>query len=82
MMRSRISSPVVSFDVRIPDVAADDLAAERLRDLERCRDLTLLDAGLRSCADFVDIVPGQLRHAPRGLVQELARVEEPLFLGL
>ena len=27
------------------------------------------------------IVPGQLRDAARGLVQQLARVEQPLFLG-
>jgi hypothetical protein len=70
------------LDLRIPDVTADDRAAHRSRDLERGRDLPLLDASLRSCSDLVDIVPGQLRHAARRFVQELARLQEPLFLGL
>jgi hypothetical protein len=69
------------LDLRIPDVTADDRAAQRSRDLERCRDLPLLAAGLRSCSDLVDIAPGQLRHAARGLVQEFARLQQPLFLG-
>src|SRR5690606_28690033 len=59
--------------LRIPDVTTDDRAAQRSRDLERCRDILLLDAGLGSCSDLVDIVPGQLRHAASGLVEELAR---------
>jgi len=63
------------LDLRIPDVTADDRAAQRSRDLERCRDVPLLDARAGSCPDIVDIVPGQLRHAARGLVEELARLQ-------
>jgi hypothetical protein len=63
------------LDLRIPDVTADDCAAQRSRDLERCRDIPLLDASAGSRADIVDIVPGQLRHAARGFVEELARLQ-------
>ena len=80
MIRSRIVTGG-QLDIRIPDVTADDRAAQRSRDLERFRDLPLLDASAGSCPDLVDIVPGQLRHAASGLVEELARLQEPLLLG-
>jgi len=70
------------LDVRVPDVTADDCAAQRSGDLERCCDLPLPDSGLSSCSNFANIVPGQFRQAARRLIQELARLQEPPFLGI
>jgi hypothetical protein len=39
------------LDLGIPDVASDDRAAQRSGDLERCRDVPLLDACVGSCPD-------------------------------
>jgi hypothetical protein len=51
-----------------------------LRDAEHGRELALGNASLRPRADVVDNVPGQLRVRAWKLIEQLARVEQLLFL--
>src|SRR5262249_23752994 len=66
--------------VGIPDLSRHDVAAERLRDVERVGELSLWNARSRTCSDVLDDIPGQLRVGTRKLVQPRACVEQLLFL--
>src|SRR5258705_7298686 len=65
--------------VWIPDVAADDLIAERSRDVELLGDVALLDSLVRERPDLADLVPREASRGANRFVQKLAGIEQTLL---
>src|ERR1700704_2235473 len=82
----RADDPVAHFvagcelRVLVPDFTANDIATERLRDLEAADQLPLRNVRIRTRSDFANNLPVQPRVASRRLVEPLASVQQPLLL--
>src|SRR5262245_21347716 len=79
-----VSHLVASRELRvgIPDISANDPAAEWLRDAKGVRKLLLRDAGLSARSDFTNEFPIQLCASAWRLVLQSARVQQSMLLRL